>query len=143
MSGYLIKFYLLAIFAIPVQVLSQDNHCPELLKNEHDLDMVYNLSSLVFIARINPRNKINQQIFNFHRFDPVLKGDVPKDGFITFSASCYPRVEDSIYLFMLNSLDEKVAGFNAIFFSLPDDGPGFRWIADWVEAKVAGQLTAD
>lgn len=136
MVGNILKIFTLLVIFVPLSVPAQENSCPELLKNESDLDRVYDLSNLVFIARIRPRNSINPQIFNYQRFDPVIKGDLPEQGFVTFADSCYPKAEDSIYLFMLDSLDEKVEGYNAVFFSLPDGGPGFTWIAEWIEAKI-------
>ena len=139
MYRYLITVFLLIVIFIPAGGRAGETACPELLKNERDLDKVYDLSKLVFIARISPRNEINPRIYNFKRFDPVLKGDVPEQGFITFSESCAPKIKDSIYLFMLNGLDEKIEGYNAIFFALPDGGPGFRWIADWIESKLHNQ----
>ena len=135
MRSYLIKF-LLAGLLLPFQIQAQHDRCPELLKNESDLNRVFELSQMVFIARIKPRNNLNRQIFDFERYEPVLKGDVPVQGFVTFAEGCYPRAEDAIYMFLLNSVDEKIEGFNAVFFSLPDGGPGFNWIADWVELKM-------
>ena len=143
MNRYLILICLLIYSAVPFAVQAQEDACPQLLKNETDLDKVYDLSKLVFIARISPRNAINPHIFNFQRYEPVLKGDVPEQGFLTFADRCMPQVNDSIYLFMLNSLDEKVEGYNAIFFALPDGGPGFTWIADWIESKMQRQATTD
>lgn len=127
---------LLALIAFPCAAQFNGSACPELLQNEGDLNKVYDQSKLVFIARITPRNNINPRIYNFKRYDPVLKGKVPEKGFVTFARNCLPRTNDAIYLFMLNSLDEKIQGFNAIFFSLPNGGPGFRWIADWIETKL-------
>lgn len=136
MARYLILVLMFFMAGIPAMGRAEETSCPELLKNESDLDEVYNLSKLVFIARISPRSEINPRIYNFKRFDPVLKGNVPEQGFVTFSEGCLPQTEDSVYLFMLNSLDEKIEGYNAIFFSLPDGGPGFRWIADWITTKL-------
>lgn len=136
MKRLLANIILTGMLLLSLQVQGQDNYCIELLKDEDDLDLVYEQSELVFIARISPRNNLNTQIFNFRRFDPVLKGNVPEEGFITFADNCYPKTEDAIYLFMLNSLDERIEGFNAIFFSLPDGGPGYTWIADWVEMRI-------
>lgn len=117
-------------------VLAQENTCKELLENEADLNKVYDVSKLVFVARIQPRNSINPQIYNFKTYDPVLKGDVPEHGFVTFAQGCKPRAEDSVYLFMLNRLDEEIQGFNAVFLSLPDGGPGYRWVADWIATRI-------
>lgn len=128
--------FLFAFITIYGTVQAQEDTCKELLQNESDLDKVYNVSKLVFVARIQPRNSINPQIYNFKRYDPVLKGKVPEQGFVTFANGCKPRADDSVYLFMLNSLDEKIAGYNAVFLSLPDGGPGYRWIADWITTKL-------
>ena len=110
--------------------------CNELLKNESDLDYIFDLSDLVFIAQLSPRKGVNEQIYNYHVFDPVLKGNDIPDGFLTFADSCSPRDKEAIYVFFLASFKEKISGFNAIFFSLPDGGPGFTWIADWIEIKM-------
>ena len=115
---------------------TNDMTCRELLKNESDLEKVYEVSEMVFIAEIDPRVGVNQQIYNYRVFDPILKGAVPGKGVITFADGCAPRARTAIYLFFLDSLREKIAGFNAIFFSLPDGGPGYTWIADWVEEKI-------
>jgi len=143
MIRFLILIYLMLLVVTPAVIQAQEDICPQLLKSEKDLDKVYDLSKLVFIARISPRNAINPHIFDFKRYDPVLKGDVPEQGFLTFADRCMPQVNDSIYLFMLNRLDEKIEGFNAIFFALPDGGPGFTWIADWIESKIPRQATTD
>ena len=143
MPKYLITALLLIVVAIPAVTQAQAPSCPELLRNESDLDKVYNMSKLVFIARIRPRNKINPHIYNFNRYEPVLKGKVPEQGFITFADNCAPRTDDTIYLFMLNRLDEKIGGYNAVFFSLPDGGPGFRWIADWIATKIPKQKATE
>ena len=110
--------------------------CRELLQDESDLNNVYELSNMVFIAEITPRPGINPQIYNFHAYKPFLKGDVPEQGFITFADGCKPRAGKAIYVFFLDSLKEKIQGFNSIFMSLPD-GPGYTWIADWVEGKTS------
>ena len=132
----LFSILLLTMIAFQCAAQAKGNSCPELLKDEGDLNRVYDQSKLVFIARISPRNSINPRIYNFKRYDPVLKGKVPEQGFVTFAGNCLPRTNDAIYLFMLNRLDEKIQGYNAIFFSLPDGGPGFRWIADWITTKL-------
>ena len=119
-----------------VTAKAQDAVCPKLLKNEADLNKVFDASNLVFIAQIEPRNSLNQHIYNFHRLVPVLKGDVPESGHLTYSDQCEPMSENGIYLFMLNRLDERIEGFNAILVTLPDGGPGFRWVAEWIETKV-------
>jgi len=108
-----------------------------LLQNESDLDKVYELSKLVFVAQISPRPGVNRQIYNYRIFPPVLKGKVPEQGFITFKEECKPMAQNAIYVFFLVSMKEKIQGFNAIFMSLPD-GPGYSWIADWIEGKTAG-----
>ena len=136
MIRYIFSILLLTLITFQCTAQVKSNSCPELLKNEGDLNRVYDQSKLVFIARITPRNAINPHIYDFKRYDPVLKGKVPEQGFVTFADDCLPRTNDAIYLFMLNRLDEKIQGFNAIFFSLPDGGPGFRWIADWIETKL-------
>ena len=137
MSRNLFTLLLLtSLIAIHGAAQAQDDTCKELLQNEGDLDKVYNVSKLVFVARIQPRNSINPQIYNFKTYDPVLKGKVPEQGFVTFAKNCKPRAEESVYLFMLNELDEKIAGYNAIFLSLPAGGPGYRWIADWLATKM-------
>lgn len=143
MNRNLVLFLILMFIAIPVMAQADNTSCPELLKDENDLDKVYNLSKFVFIARISPRNEINPLIYNFKRYDPVLKGNVPERGFVTFSDKCAPPINDAIYLFLLNSLDEKIEGYNALFFALPDGGPGYRWIADWVETKMSKQATTE
>ena len=116
---------------------TEDITCRELLKNESDLDKVYELSEMVFIAEINPRGGVNNQIYDYRVFDPILKGNVPESGILTFADGCAPLTRQAIYLFFLDSMNEKIAGFNAIFFTLPGGGPGYSWIADWVEAKVS------
>lgn len=135
----LFTLLLFMFIAIHGTVQAQENTCKELLQNEGDLDKVYDVSKLVFVARIQPRNSINPQIYNFKRYDPVLKGKVPEQGFVTFAKGCKPRAEDSVYLFMLNRIDEEIQGYNAIFLSLPDGGPGYRWIADWIATKMPKQ----
>ena len=112
--------------------------CRELLQNEADLDKVFNLSKLVFVAQITPRPGINKQIYNYRIFPPELKGKVPEQGFITFEDGCKPLAQDAIYVFFLVSLKEKIQGFNSIFMSLPNGGPGYTWIADWIEGKTSG-----
>ena len=128
---------LLIAMALVDPLPAQDAECPVLLKDERDLDRLYQDSELVFIASIEPRNSLNTQIYNFHLFEPVLKGDVPKSGHVTFARHCQPLTDRAIYLFLLNSLEEEIEGYNAIFFSLPDEGPGFTWIADWVEDRIS------
>ena len=109
--------------------------CRELLKDESDLDKVYELSDMVFIAEITPRPGINPQIYNYRVYKPVLKGQVPEQGFITFAGACKPRASRAVYVFFLDSLKEKIQGFNSVFMSLPD-GPGYTWIADWIDGKI-------
>lgn len=116
--------------------------CRQLLQNEADLNKVYDLSKLVFVARITPRPGVNKQIYNYRVYPPELKGQVPKQGFITFEHGCKPLAADSIYVFFLVSLKEKIQGFNAIFMSLPN-GPGYTWIADWVEGKTTKSEKTD
>lgn len=117
--------------------------CRELLQNESDLDKVYELSKLVFIAQISPRAGVNRQIYNYRLFPPVLKGKVPEQGFITFRPECKPLTPNAIYVFFLVSMKEKIQGFNSIFMSLPDGGPGFTWIADWIEGKTGGDKKSE
>lgn len=117
-------------------VIAQENPCPELLKDEKDLDYVYEQSELVFIAQISPRGGVNDAIYNYKAFDPVLQGQVEPNGFITFDDACRPRDDEAIYLFFLEDIKEKIAGYNAAFFSLPNGGPGYTWIADWIESKI-------
>ena len=110
--------------------------CRELLQNESDLDKVFELSKLVFVAQISPRPGINKQIYNYRVFPPELKGKVPEQGFITYEDGCKPLAQDAIYVFFLVSLKEKIQGFNSIFMSLPNGGPGYGWIAEWLEGKT-------
>lgn len=112
--------------------------CRQLLQNEADLDKVFDLSKLVFVAQITPRSGINKQIYNYHLFPPELKGKVPEKGFITFEDGCKPLAQNAIYVFFLESLKEKAQGFNSIFMALPNGGPGYTWIADWIEGKTSG-----
>lgn len=129
-------FFLILVISFPVAYAdAAKDPCRELLKDESDLDKVYELSDMVFIAEITPRPGINRQIYNYRVYNPVLKGQVPERGFITFAGSCSPRASRAVYVFFLDSLQEKVQGFNSIFMSLPD-GPGYTWIADWVEGKT-------
>jgi hypothetical protein len=131
-------FILMYILCYINPVIAQENLCPELLKNEKDLHLVYEQSSLVFIAQITPRKGPNDAIYNYTTFDPILRGEVEPDGFITFDDTCYPKDNEAIYLFLLEDISEKIAGFNSAFLALPDGGPGFTWIAEWIESKVNG-----
>ena len=129
---------LVVVITVPIVYADVNNGpCRVLLQNESDLDKVYELSKLVFVAQISPRPGVNRQIYNYRIFPPVLKGDVPERGFLTFREECKPLAQNAIYVFFLVSMKEKIQGFNAIFMSLPD-GPGYSWIADWVEGKIAG-----
>jgi len=140
----LFAVFCLGIFLVPFTFAQESNiTCRELLKNESDLDKVYDLSDMVFIAEIDPREGVNQQIYNYRVFEPVLKGVIPQEGIVTFAHGCEPRTRTAIYIFFLDSLKEKIAGFNAIFFSLPDGGPGYTWIADWVEEKIGGNMKSE
>jgi len=136
---YALVYIVLLVASLSGQVHTapvETDHCPALLRNESNLDMVFDLSDLVFIARISPRSGPNPKIYNFQLLDPQLKGNVPKQGHITFAGECSPVDDNAIYLFFLNSLDEKIANANAIFFSLTPEGPGFTWIAEWIRDKL-------
>ena len=112
------------------------DHCPELLSNESNLDKVYGMSRMVFIASISPRGGANKKIYNYQLIDPELKGLVPASGYLTFAEECSPVTEEAIYLFFLDSMQEKIADANAVFFSLTMEGPGYSWIAEWIQHKL-------
>ena len=116
---------------------ANEEFCPRLLKNESDLDKVYELSELVFIGHISPRSGPNEQIYNFELLEPTIKGEVASEGFVTFRDTCSPLANDSIYLFLLYSMKEEIDGANAVLLSLSREGPGYSWIADWVEGKIS------
>ena len=132
--------FLIVVITVQVAFAEGGNDpCRELLKNESDLDKVYDLSGMVFVAEITPRPGVNRQIYNYRVYKPVLKGQVPEQGHITFVGACRPRASRAVYVFFLDSMKEKIQGFNSIFMSLPD-GPGYTWIADWIEQKANQKL---
>ena len=133
---FILLFGCLSISAVYAQ--GDSDPCRPLLQSDADLDKVYDLSKLVFVARITPRSDINRQIYNYRIYPPVLKGSVPARGFITFRPGCRPMARDSVYVFFLNSLKEEVQGFNSAFLSLPEGGPGYTWVAEWIEGKRGG-----
>ena len=139
MRRYLTLILLLGWFSIPTAYAQGGRDpCRPLLQSDADLDKVYELSKLVFVARITPRSDINRQIYNYRIYPPALKGRVPARGFITFEPGCKPMARDSVYVFFLNSLKEEIQGFNSVFLSLPEGGPGYTWVAEWIERKRAG-----
>jgi hypothetical protein len=133
---------LMLAMAASQPALAEDDLCRELLRNESNLDFVYDLSAMVFIARIWPRGGPNPQIYNYELLEPVLKGTVPATGHITFAGECSPLNDESVYLFFLDSMQEKIADANAIFFSLTEEGPGFTWIAEWISNKLSSTQQA-
>lgn len=142
---YRCLLFSLLVLVIAVPIVYADavkDPCRVLLQNESDLDKVYELSKLVFVAELTPRPGVNRQIYNFRVYDPVLKGDVPEHGFVTFADGCKPMARNTIYVFFLVSLKEKIQGFNAVFLSLPD-GPGYTWIADWIDEKILGRQESE
>lgn len=139
-----ILFIIFCVCLLPSSMLNAEiNDCADLLKNEYDLDRVYDLSELVFIAQIKPRPGPNPQIYNYELFEPVLKGEMLDKGFITFQGGCLPKADDVIYLFFLNSLKEKVNGGNHIFFAVSVNGPGYTWIAEWIREKTSGKFAIE
>ena len=144
MYRYLLLSLWIGLITVPFAIAEVNKDpCRELLQNESDLDKVYELSKLVFIAELTPRPGINPQIYNYRVYEPALKGKVPERGFITFADGCKPMARHSIYVLFLVSLKEKIQGFNASFLSLPDGGPGYTWIADWVDEKIPGSRKSE
>jgi len=137
MYRYLLLSLWIGLITVPFAIAEVNKDpCRELLQNESDLDKVYELSKLVFIAELTPRPGINPQVYNYRVYEPALKGKVPERGFITFADGCKPMASNTIYVLFLVSLKEKIQGFNASFLSLPDGGPGYTWIADWIAGKT-------
>jgi len=129
------------VTAMPSILLAQTTVCldggTESL-NESYLDNYYESSSISFAMSVISVDKNTRSVV-YEVIQPVLKGEISDQVSTRYAEGCEapkhlnPGV---VYIAFLTGTDDKLTNNNAIFFSLSSTGPGYSWVAEWIENKA-------